>query len=566
MPSKTARVPASSRQRAFAVLLALPCLAVHAAAPVADPDIDGKRLSDHVRVLASDAFEGRAPGTPGEEKTVAYLIEQMRKSGLKPGGPGGAWTQDVPLVRSQLRGPATVTLQHQGKTRTLRNGEDLTVQTLQPVERIDLVETPLVFVGYGIDAPELGWNDFKDIDLRGRIAVVLINDPDFETDAPGKFDGRALTYYGRWTYKYEELARRGAAGALIVHETAPAAYGWKTVQSSGLSPLFDIERSDAASANVPVRGWMQRELVEGLFEQAGLDFEAEKKKAQTADFRPLELPDTTLSIAFDVARDAIVSKNVIGKIPGSKHPDESVVFSAHWDAYGVAPKEQQSAGGDPIRHGAIDNATGVAAVLELGRVFAARPAPQRSMLFIALTAEEKGLLGAVQYVARPVLPLEKTAAVFNIEMLSPDGPTRDIASWGKGDVSLERDLAAAAEARGRTYSPDPNLEAGFFFRADHFAFARAGVPAITVGAGLDRIDGGVASGRALRDAYFATSYHQPGDAWSPSWNVDGQVQDVTLLLDLGSELANSRRWPSWSGTSPFGNVRRTSEASRARDD
>ncbi|MBB5207298.1 M28 family peptidase [Chiayiivirga flava] len=551
----------------FAGVTVLATAALTAAASAASDSpnpalaISADALSEHVRILASDAFEGRAPGTPGEEKTVAYLIEQFRKAGLEPGGTDGGWTQAVPLVRSQLRGPATVTLRQGGDTRTLRNGEDLTVQTLRPVDRVALDDAPLVFVGYGITAPELDWDDYKGVDLRGRIAVVLVNDPDFETPQPGRFDGRAITYYGRWTYKYEEAARRGAAGVLIVHETAPAAYGWATVQSSGLSPLFDIERADADAAHVPMRGWMQRALAQSLFEAAGLDFEAQKQRAQRPDFTPVVLDDASLSIAFEVQRESIVSRNVIAKIPGGTRPDESVVFSAHWDAYGVAPPEQQT-DGDRIRHGAIDNATGVAAVLELARVFAAGPRPQRSLLFVALTAEEKGLLGAMHYAAHPLAPLETTAAVFNIEMLSPDGPTRDIASWGKGGVSLERDLANAATARGRSYSPDPNLEAGFFYRADHFAFARVGVPAITVGAGLDRIDGGVAAGRAKRDAYFASAYHQPGDRWNADWDLRGAAQDVTLLHDLGADLANSTRWPAWDAGSPFGAVHARSDEAR----
>ena len=545
------------------VLLALHGIAsAQVPAEVPGGGIRAEALSEHVRVLASDEFEGRAPGTPGEEKTVTYLVEQFRAAGLAPGGDNGGWTQDVALVRSQLRGPAQVALQQNGTTRALRNGEDLTVQTLRPVERVAIDDAPLVFVGYGIDAPERAWNDYKDVDLHGKIAVVLVNDPDFETPEPGAFDGRAITYYGRWTYKYEEAARRGAAGVLIVHEDKPAAYGWATVQSSGLSPLFDIERDNAEAVNVPVRGWMQRALAVSLFEAAGLDFEAEKKRAQQSDFRPVVLRDAALSVAFDVTRERIVSRNVIGRIAGSERPDESVIFSAHWDAFGIAPVEQQREGSDHIRHGAVDNATGVAAVLELARVFAAGPVPQRSLLFIALTAEEKGLLGATYYAAHPVAPLETTAAVFNIEMLSPDGPTRDIASWGKGGVSLEADLAAAAVARGRVHSPDPNLEAGFFYRADHFAFARAGVPAITVGAGLDRIDGGVASGKAKREAYFATAYHQPGDAWNADWDLRGQAEDVTLLHDLGQALANSTRWPGWEAGSAFGVTRARSEAER----
>ncbi len=529
------------------------------AADIPGGGINPDHLSRHVRVLASDEFEGRAPATRGEERTVAYVVEELKKAGVQPGGERGTWTQDVPLVRAQVEGAVTASLRIGGETQVLANGEDVVLQSLSPVDRIALTDAPLVFVGYGIDAPERGWDDFKDADLAGKVAVVLVNDPDFETDAPGAFDGRAVTYYGRWTYKYEELARQGAAGVLIVHETAPAAYGWATVRASGLSAVFDIPRPDAAKYHTRLRGWMQRDLAVSLFKRAGLDFDAEKRRAQTKAFTPVALGDATLSATFAVKRDQVVTRNVIGRLEGAGRSDETVIYSAHWDAFGVG---EPDAAGDPVRHGAVDNATGVAAVIELARVFAAGPRPQRTLLFMALTAEEKGLQGATFYAANPLAPLAKTAAVLNIEMLSPDGPTRDIASWGNGRVSLEGDLKRVAEAHGRAYSPDPNLEAGFFYRADHFAFARAGVPAITVGAGLDRVDGGVAGGKALRDAYFATCYHQPCDAWTSTWNAQGQAQDVAILYVLGREIADGDAWPRWLDGSEFRAARMHSEMER----
>jgi Zn-dependent M28 family amino/carboxypeptidase len=529
------------------------------AADIPGGGISADNLSKHVEVLASDEFEGRAPATPGETKTIAYIADALKQAGVQPGGERGGWTQAVPLVRAQVDGPVTASVHANGRSRPLVNGEDLVLQSLSPVSEVALKDAPLVFVGYGVHAPERQWDDYKGVDLKGKVAVVLINDPDYETPQPGAFDGRAVTYYGRWTYKYEELARQGAAGVLIVHETAPAAYGWSTVRASGLSPVFDIPREDAARYHTRVRGWMQRALAESLFAGAGLDFEAEKRRAQTAAFTPVPLGDATLSAAFKVARDEVVSHNVIGRIEGARRPDETVIYSAHWDAYGIGTPDAQ---GDGIRHGAVDNATGVAAVIELARVFAAGPRPQRTLLFMALTAEEKGLQGATYYAAHPLAPLEKTAAVLNIEMLSPDGPNRDIASWGNGRVSLEGDLQRVAEAHGRSYSPDPNLEAGFFYRADHFAFARAGVPAITVGAGLDRLDGGTVSGKALRDAYFAKCYHQPCDAWTSAWDATGQAQDVALLYVLGRGIADGDAWPNWTDGSEFKAVRERSEAER----
>jgi len=547
------------------MLLLSSCLFVGGIASAANDlpggGIDPAALSRHVRVLASDEFEGRAPATAGEQRTVDYLVEQFRLAGVQPGGKDGSWVQEVPLVRAQVDGAVDASLRLAGKRLPLANGEDVTLQSLSPLGAVDLKDVPMVFVGYGIDAPERRWNDYKDVDLRGKIAVVLINDADFEADAPGAFDGRAVTYYGRWTYKFEEAARRGAEGVLIVHETAPAAYPWATVKASGTSPLFDIQRSeaDARALHTPLRGWMQRTLAERIFAAAGLDFDAEKRKAMRADFHPVELGDARLSARFKVKREPVVTRNVVAKLEGATHPDESVIFSAHWDAFGIG---QPDASGDTVRHGAIDNATGVASVLELARVFAAGPRPQRTLYFIALTAEEKGLLGASYYAEHPLAPLETTAAVLNIEMFSPDGETADIATWGKGRVSLEADVDRVARARGRRWSPDPNLEAGFFYRADHFAFARKGVPAITVGAGLDKRDGGVAAGRALRDAYFARCYHQACDAWSPQWDPRGLAADTLLVYDLGLELANSRRWPAWDQGAEFEAARGASDTAR----
>jgi len=547
------------------ILLLSSCLFVGGIAQAANDlpggGIDAETLSRHVRILASDEFEGRAPASAGEQRTVDYLVEQFRSAGLQPGGENGGWVQNVPLVRVQVDGAVNASLQVGATRRALVNGQDITLQSLRPQAAVDVRDASLVFVGYGITAPERHWDDYKGVDLRGKIAVVLVNDADFEADAPGAFDGRAVTYYGRWTYKFEEAARRGAEGVLIVHETAPAAYPWATVKASGTSPLFDIERSpaDALAQHTPLRGWMQRTLAEQLFAAAGLDFEAEKRKAMRADFVPVELEDARLSAQFKLKREAVVSRNVVARLEGATHPQESVIFSAHWDAFGIG---QPDAHGATVRHGAIDNATGVAAVLELARVFAAGPQPQRTLYFIALTAEEKGLLGASYYAAHPLAPLETTAAVLNIEMFSPEGETADIATWGKGRVSLEGDVDRVARARGRRWSPDADLEAGFFYRADHFAFARKGVPAITFGAGLDKLDGGVAAGRALRDAYFANCYHQACDAWSPQWDARGLAADTLLVYDLGLELANSRHWPGWEQGAEFEATRQASDAAR----
>ena len=522
------------------------------------PQFDAAALSRHVRTLASDEFEGRAPATPGEERTVAYLVDAMKRAGVQPGGDDGGWVQRVPLVRAQVDGPVEATLEAGGRSQALANGQDVVLQTLQPVDRVEVERAPLVFVGYGVDAPERGWDDYKGADLRGKVAVVLVNDPDFEAGS-GAFDGRGMTYYGRWTYKYEELARKGALGVLIVHETEPAAYGWATVRASGLSPVFDIERPDARAHHTHLRGWISRERTVSLFEGAGLDFEKEKRRAARRDFRPVPLGDAALTARFAVKRERVVSRNVIGKLEGAARPRESVIYSAHWDAFGTGEPDAQ---GDRVRHGAMDNATGVASVLELARAFAAGPRPQRSMLFIAFTAEEKGLLGAMHYVAHPLMPLDTTAAVINMEMFGSHGPARDIASWGNGRVSLENDLEAVAKRNGRDYLHDPSPESGFFYRADHFAFARAGVPAITAGAGETLVDGGRERGKALAGRYFADCYHQPCDRWTPDWDAQGHAQDTQLLFELGRQIANGRAWPRWQDGSEFKAARDASAAAR----
>ena len=541
----------------FALCL-LPATAI--ADEVPGGGIDAGNLARHLAVLASDEFEGRAPTTAGEEKTVAYISAGFASAGLQPAGDDGGWIQQVTLERSELTGPVEATLRVGAVRRALAKGEDIAVESLHPAPRVDLREVPLVFAGYGITAPELGWDDYAGLDVRGKIVVVLVNDPDFET-APGKFGGRAMTWYGRWAYKYEEAARRGAAGVLIVHETAPAAYPWATVRNGRDGPQYDIVRDNAASHHLPVRGWIQRGVAERLFADAGLDFEAEKRRAQQQGFSGHALPDAALSIAFDVKHDRIVTRNVAGLLPGASRADETVILSGHWDSFGITANAD--ADGDNIINGAVDNATAIASLIELARVFAAGERPARSLLFLALTAEESGLLGARYYAAHPLRPLDTTAAVLNLEMWSPDGPTRDISSWGMGKVSLERSLAAAAARDGRSRSPDPNLEAGLFYRADHFAFAQAGVPAITIGPGVDQLEGGIEGGKAARAAYFANCYHQPCDGFSDAWDMRGPTQDTQTVYRLAADIANAADWPAWDADSEFAAERAKSAAARA---
>jgi Zn-dependent M28 family amino/carboxypeptidase len=547
-------------KNAFFMLLGL----AGACAQAADtPNFDPQRLSQDVKVLSSDAFEGRGPNTPGETKTLDYLIGQLTAAGLKPGGDLAAgkrgWTQDVPLGRFEIAGPVKLTLNDRAGSRQLAQGGDLAVRAaMTGAKSVDFNNAPLVFVGYGVTAPERKWDDFKDVDLKGKLAVVLINDPDFET-GQGDFGGKAMTYYGRWTYKYEEMARRGALGTIIVHETAPAAYGWATVKNSNTNVMYDIVRKEPGKAHAPMEAWAQRDLIVGMFKSAGLDFDALKKTAQTRAFRPVELKGVTLSAHYAVDAHVIHSKNVVAIREGRTLPKQYVMYSAHWDHLGVG---QPDAKGDRIYNGAVDNATGIAGLLELARAYGRQPAPHRSVVFLAVTAEEKGLLGSEYYASNPVYPLAATVGLINMDALSPRGPARDFNISGSAKLELLDRLVAKAREANIAYSPDPKPEAGHFFRSDHFPFAKYGVPAISFGSGHDWIDGGLKAGEAADVEYVDKHYHQPADEFDPSWTFTGMARDLGLLYAVGADLANSTAWPNWSADSEFRAVRDKSAAQR----
>jgi Zn-dependent M28 family amino/carboxypeptidase len=411
-------------------------------------------------------------------------------------------------------------------------------------------------VGYGVSAPERRWDDYKGIDLKGKIAVVLVNDPDFESGS-GDFGGKAMTYYGRWTYKFEEAARRGALGVLIVHETAPAAYGWATVKNSNTATMLDIERDQPAAVHPKLEAWIQRDVAVELLRRAGLDFEAQKKLAQTREFQPQVLKDASLTAEYAIDRQVIVSKNVVGRVEGRQRPGETVIYSAHWDHLGVGAPDAK---GDRIYNGAVDNGTGLAALIEMGRAFASAPKkPERSVVFLAVTAEERGLLGSEFYGAKPLYPLAKTVAVINMDALSPDGPARNFSTSGSAVSQLQDLLVEQAKGSGLAYAPDPHPEAGYFFRSDHFSFAKRGVPALSFASGNDWVEGGLAAGEASAKAYTAERYHQPADEWKADWSFTGMAHDLPLLYRVGDTLANSKRWPEWGQGSEF---RATREASR----
>ncbi|BDT57444.1 M28-family zinc peptidase [Massilia varians] len=543
--------------------LVLMGLAVTAAQAADGPRFDPKRLAQDVKTLSSDEFEGRGPNTAGETKTVDYLVQQFKAAGLQPGGDlkdgKRAWTQDVPLGRFEIKGPVKLTLTQGGASRELKQGPDMAVRaSMSGLKQVSFKDAPLVFVGYGVTAPERKWDDFKGVDLKGKLAVVLINDPDFET-GQGEFGGKAMTYYGRWTYKYEEMARRGALGTIIVHETAPASYGWATVQNSNTNVMYDVVRKEPRKSHAPMEAWVQRDLAASMFKAAGLDFEAAKKQAQTRDFKPVELKGVSLSADYTTDSQVVTSKNVVAIREGSKQPKQYVIYSGHWDHLGVG---QPDATGDKIYNGAVDNATGIAAMLELARVYAKQPAPQRSVVFLAVTAEEKGLLGSEYYASNPLYPLTSTVALINMDALNPQGPARDFTISGSAKLELLDQLTAKAKRWNMTYSPDPKPEAGYFFRSDHFPFAKRGVPAISFGSGKNWIDGGTQAGMADEASYTEKHYHQPSDAFNPNWSFTGMARDLELLYALGSDLANSSAWPNWAPESEFRAARDRSAAER----
>jgi Zn-dependent M28 family amino/carboxypeptidase len=537
-----------------------------AAAPLGAASIGGfspDRLSEIDKTISADDFQGRGVNTPAETKTVNYIIDQFRSAGLQPGGDlaGGQrkWTQDVPLLQSDLVGDPAVTVQTPAGPMRLTQGNEIAVRAPQNGQsQIRIANAPLVFAGYGVSAPERNWNDFKDQDVRGKVIVVLVNDPDFE-GGEGDFGGKAMTYYGRWTYKYEEAARRGAAGVMIVHETAPASYGWNTVKNSNTNTQFDIVRQNPAGEHTPFETWIQRDLAVQLFKNAGLDFEQAKQAAKRRDFRPIDLRSSVNATA-DAKVSTITSHNVVGLLPGKKYPDETVIYTAHWDHLGVGKPD---ANGDNIYNGAVDNGTGIAQLIEQARRFSLEPRPARSTVFLAVTAEEKGLLGSEYYATHPLYPLAKTVGVLNTDSMGVWGPEKNFSISGTAKLGLLDDLIAAGRAEGRYFTPDPHPENGGFYRSDHFSFAKQGVPAVSFKPGNDLVNGGIARGEALAADYTAKRYHQPGDEFNPQWDFRGMAQDANLLHIVGERLANSREWPNWSTDSEFRAARDKSAAERS---
>jgi Zn-dependent M28 family amino/carboxypeptidase len=536
--------------------------AIAAASAQSAPKFDPAHMRQIVQTLGSDAFEGRAPNTPAETKTVAYIVDQFTKAGVQPGGPivdgKRSWTQPVPLLKSEFVAPPSATLTLDGKPMSLTQGEQIAIRApTNGQSAIDLANAPLVFVGYGVKAAERGWDDFKGQDMRGKVMVVLVNDPDFE-GGEGDFGGKAMTYYGRWTYKYEEGARQGAAGVLVIHETEPASYGWNTVKNSNTNAMFDIVRQNPAAEHPELEGWIQRDLAQKVFAASGLDFEAMKAAARKKDFRPVPLK-AGLTVNGKANAQVITSQNVVGMLPGTKRPDETIIYTAHWDHLGIG---QPDATGDRIYNGALDNATGISQLIEQARAFAHEPRTDRSLVFLAVTAEEKGLLGSEYYAQNPIYPLAKTVAVLNTDSMGVWGPSKNFSISGTAKLGLIDELIAAANKQGRTFKPDPHPESGGFFRSDHFSFAKVGVPAVSFDSGDDLVNGGIARSEQISHDYVEKSYHQPSDEYSPTWDFTGMAQDAALLHMVGMHLADSDAWPNWSEDSEFRAVRDQSAGER----
>jgi Zn-dependent M28 family amino/carboxypeptidase len=509
--------------------------------------ISGEQVLEHIKVLSSDAFEGRAPGTPAEEKTIDYLLGQFRKLGLKPGNPDGTFVQEVPLVGFTAKS-VTGTFTIDGKSITSKFPDEWVAVSRRQLPRVDVSGSEMVFVGYGVVAPEYGWDDYKGLDVRGKTLVMLINDPAVPDPAdpdkldPKHFKGRAMTYYGRWTYKYEIASEKGAAAALIIHETGPAGYPYAVVQGWS-HENFDIATPGQKIDRVGVEGWLSLETARALFRAAGQDLDALKKAAIRRDFRPVALGARADLSVTNTLRE-VRSKNVIAKLAGSnpKLKDEYIVYTAHWDHLGSDPELK----GDQIYNGAADNASGTASLLEIARAFTKiSPAPKRSILFLAVTAEEKGLLGAKHYATHPLYPLERTLLNMNMDVMNLWGRTRDLSSLGVGQTTLDPLIAEVAAAQGRTVAADPEPEKGHYYRSDHFEFVRQGVPAVNARGGVDYVGKPAGFGMRKRDEYTQKDYHKVSDEVKPDWDLSGVVEDLQLLLTVGYRVAQGTAYPEW---------------------
>jgi Zn-dependent M28 family amino/carboxypeptidase len=523
------------------------------------PALSEKTMQDVTRELSLDTYEGRAPGSIGEEKTVAYLISKFKAAGLEPGN-NGSWTQDVPLIEITAKNVSALNIaDRNGKAMSFAYGSEYVIGSYREAPKTDIKQSDMVFVGHGIVAPEKGWNDYSGVDVKGKTVVVMVNDPDFENQGlDGPFGGKAMTYYGRWTYKYEEAARQGAAAVLIIHDTAPAAYGWNVVNSSWTGTQFLAQSKDGGKSQTQANGWIQKSVAKDIFAAAGQNLEKQMAAAKQKGFKAVPL-NLTASLSFenDIARKA--SKNVIGVIKGTKRPDEYVLYTAHWDHLGRCTAAPD---GDDICNGAVDNATGTAALVALAEGFTKAGAPDRSVVFLAVTAEESGLLGSKYYAENPIFPLSQTVGGVNMDAFSMSGPAKNLTVIGKGKSQLDTYLEAAAKSEGRTPEMEPTPEKGFYYRSDHFSFAKLGVPMVYFEGGDDLIIGGKAAAKAAADDYEKNRYHAPGDEFDENWDWSGVMSDLKLYYRVGRMLAMTNAWPNWNEGDEFRAVRDKSRSGR----
>ena len=508
-----------------------------AEAPFPAASIDEAALRRRIKTLSSDEFGGRAPVTEGGRKTREFLISEMKALGMQPGN-GDSFEQAVPLVETTID-PETSSLSVNGKI--LGYGPEAVYWTKRVQENVSIADTEMVFVGYGVVAPEYGWNDYEGVDVTDKTVVIMINDPGFATGDDTMFNGKAMTYYGRWTYKFEEAARQGAAAAIIIHQTAPAAYGWGVVEGSWSGPQLDLESPDGGAGRVGVEGWVQETVARDLFRQAGLDFDSLTAAASTPQFEPVAMTGLTLSATLNNRINRSSSANVAGMLPGKTAPDEYVLYMGHWDHLGMATGE-----GDLISNGAVDNATGTAGIISIAEAFSGNgQQPDRSILVVAVTAEESGLLGSAYLAADPIVPLGQIVGGINIDAILPTPPSKDIIVVGYGASELEDILKAAADKRGKYLRPDAEPEKGYFYRSDHISLAKKGVPMIYADAGIDFVDGGEAAGRAFQEDYTVNRYHKPADEYSDDWDMRNLTETLTMFYEVGATMAYSTDWPNW---------------------
>lgn len=531
---------------------ASPEVAVDALPQVEVPALSEATMKDITRELSSDDFEGRAPGSVGEEKTIALLTAKFKAAGLEPGN-NGSWTQDVPLIEITAKNVSALSVaDRSGKAMSFAYGSEFVVGSYRETPKTEIKQSDMVFVGHGIVAPEKGWNDYAGVDVKGKTVVVMVNDPDFENEGlDGPFGGKAMTYYGRWTYKYEEAARQGAAAVLIIHDTAPAAYGWNVVNSSWTGAQFLAQSKDGGKSQTQANGWIQKSVAKEIFAAAGQDLDKQMAAAKQKGFKAVPL-NLTASVNFDNDINKKASKNVVGVLKGAKRPDEYVLYTAHWDHLGRCTA---AADGDDICNGAVDNATGTAALVALAEGFTKAGAPDRSVVFLAVTAEESGLLGSKFYAENPVFPLSQTVGGVNMDAFSMSGPAKNLTVIGKGKSQLDAYLDAAAKAEGRTPEAEPTPEKGFYYRSDHFSFAKLGVPMVYFEGGDDLVTGGKAAAAAAAEDYEKNRYHAPGDEFDENWDWSGVMSDLNLYYRVGRMLAMTDAWPNWNDGDEFRAVR-----------